>query len=217
MSILITAATAAELTSFSNLHDPHQDIPCETLVTGVGLLATSLSLCKHLQQKKPSLVIQVGIAGTFNDALLMGDAVVVASDAIGDMGVMENGTFKTVFEMGLTNPDHFPYKGGRLINPHAALIQQTGLKTVHGISVNEISTSNDRIRFYREQLGAETESMEGAALHMVCLENNIPFVQIRGISNRVGERDKSKWKIPEAIGSVNNAVKHLINNLNPSA
>ena len=216
MSILITAATAAELASFSNLHDPHQDIPCETLVTGVGLLATSLSLYKRIQQNKPSLVIQVGIAGAFNDELLMGDAVVVASDAIGDMGVMENGTFKTVFEMGLANPDQFPYKGGKLINPHAALIQQTGLKTVHAISINEISTDSDRIRFYKQQLGAEIESMEGAALHSVCLENNIPFIQIRGISNQVGERDKSKWMIPEAIGSVNNAVKHLINNLNPA-
>ena len=159
------------------------------------------------------MVIQVGIAGSFNEKLAMGQAVVVSSDTIGDMGVEENGAFKTVFEMGLTNPDHFPFSGGKLINPHHELINQIGLTQVHGISINEISTSPKRIQFYKDQLGADIESMEGAALHMVCLENKIPFLQIRGISNGIGERDKSQWKIAEATKAVADVVKNLITNM----
>ncbi len=45
--------------------------------------------------------------------------------------------------------------------------------------------------------------MEGAALHYVCLQEQIPFVQIRSVSNYVGERDKTKWKMKEAIENLN--------------
>jgi futalosine hydrolase len=58
--------------------------------------------------------------------------------------------------------------------------------------------------------------MEGAALHLVCLENKIPFLQIRGISNWVGERDKSQWKIPEAAEAVAHSIKNFIKKLNPT-
>jgi futalosine hydrolase len=56
----------------------------------------------------------------------------------------------------------------------------------------------------------EIESMEGAALHFVALHQNIPFIQMRSISNWVGERDKSKWKIKEAISNLNNELKKII-------
>ena len=57
------------------------------------------------------------------------------------------------------------------------------------------------------------ESMEGAAFHYVCLMKNIPFIQLRSASNYVGERDKSKWKMNEAIVNVNKVVYDLINKL----
>jgi futalosine hydrolase len=48
--------------------------------------------------------------------------------------------------------------------------------------------------------------MEGAALHYVCLQTGVPFIQIRCISNYVGERDKSKWKFNEAFDSLTDVV-----------
>lgn len=214
MSVLIIAATAMELTPFAFSEEQENSPVTETMVSGVGLMSTALSLGKRIQKSQPSLVIQAGIAGAFNRKLALGQAVVVASETIGDMGVEENGAFKTVFEMGLADPERFPFSGGRLINPYHDLINQTGLTKVRGISINEISTSPNRIRFYKEQLGGDIESMEGAALHMVCLENNIPFLQIRGISNWTGERDKSNWKIAEASEAVADVVRKLITHLN---
>jgi futalosine hydrolase len=55
--------------------------------------------------------------------------------------------------------------------------------------------------------------MEGAALHYVCLQENIPFVQIRSVSNYVGERDKTKWKIQEAIENLNRELLLMINRI----
>lgn len=57
------------------------------------------------------------------------------------------------------------------------------------------------------------ESMEGAALHYVCREFNIPFIQLRAISNYVGERDKSNWKIQEAIENLNQTILRFIDKL----
>ena len=34
--------------------------------------------------------------------------------------------------------------------------------------------------------------MEGAALHYACIMEHIPFIQLRAVSNFVGERDKNK-------------------------
>ena len=62
-----------------------------------------------------------------------------------------------------------------------------------------------------ETFAPQTETMEGAALHYVCLQQNLPFLQIRSISNEVGERDKSKWKIKEAVEDLNSELIKLLN------
>jgi futalosine hydrolase len=55
--------------------------------------------------------------------------------------------------------------------------------------------------------------MEGAAFHYVCLLERINFLQLRAISNRVGERDKSKWKLKESIENLNKELLNIIENL----
>jgi futalosine hydrolase len=59
-------------------------------------------------------------------------------------------------------------------------------------------------------LGADIESMEGAALHYVALLENIPFLQIRSLSNFAGERDKSKWEMNKAISCLNLELQRII-------
>ena len=63
---------------------------------------------------------------------------------------------------------------------------------------------------------ADIESMEGAALHYVCLLQKVPFLQLRSISNKVGVRDKTKWKIKTAIDNLTmelNALLMIINDI----
>ena len=63
------------------------------------------------------------------------------------------------------------------------------------------------------QFNADIETMEGAALHYVCLQEDIPFIQIRTISNFVGERDKTKWKLKDAIENLNIELDKLYNKI----
>lgn len=63
---------------------------------------------------------------------------------------------------------------------------------------------------YKNTIGAVIESMEGAALHYVALMESVPFLQIRAVSNYIGERDKSKWLLQKAIGNLNQQLERLL-------
>jgi futalosine hydrolase len=84
------------------------------------------------------------------------------------------------------------------------------LPAVKAITVNKVSDSLIQKRQAMINFAPEIESMEGAALHYVCLQENIPFIQIRSISNLIGERDKSKWNFKEAIVNLNRELIKLI-------
>jgi futalosine hydrolase len=45
----------------------------------------------------------------------------------------------------------------------------------------------------------------------------IPFIQIRAVSNYVGERDKSKWKTQEAIYNLNETLLEFLDALYKTA
>ena len=82
---------------------------------------------------------------------------------------------------------------------------------VTGITVNTITTTTTNT--YQLMYNAITESMEGAALHYVCLQNNMPFLQIRGLSNYIGERNKTLWKIEESLHNIGLYLKKYVNAL----
>jgi futalosine hydrolase len=52
--------------------------------------------------------------------------------------------------------------------------------------------------------------MEGAAFHFACLQEKIPFLQLRCISNYVEVRDKSKWNIPLAVKNLNQVLVEVV-------
>jgi futalosine hydrolase len=109
--------------------------------------------------------------------------------------------------------DILPWQQGRLKNTNAFLAS-SGLPEVDGVTVNQISTAEDTITYYRDELNVQVESMEGAALHYVALQEKIPFLQIRSLSNFIGERDKAKWQMKEAIISLNRELQQILSKLN---
>ena len=119
---------------------------------------------------------------------------------------------KSLFNLQMVPHNQYPFKKGWLINNNAAFLKKTKLKAVKGISVNEITTSKKKITFYEETFNPVVESMEGAALHYVCLMEKIPFLQIRSISNYIGERNKKNWNMKESIINLNKALIQIVNN-----
>jgi futalosine hydrolase len=134
---------------------------------------------------------------------------VVEKESIGDLGVMQNGGFSSVFNLGLLLASEEPWTEGKLCN-NLSVLKKMGLTIVDGVTINEITTNLERINFYKEHIKANIETMEGAALHYVCLCEKIPFLQIRGVSNYVGERNKNKWALREAIAALNIELQSIL-------
>lgn len=211
-NILVVAATAKEINPFIELTRTGGINNADILISGIGLTASTYHLAKQLALKKYDLVIQAGVAGCFDLSIPLGSVLAVKQDAIADQSVIELQKLKTLFDLKLVPEDQYPYKKGWLINPNKEVLKKTRLKIVKGISVNQISTSKQMIKFYRDEFNPVTESMEGAALHYVCISEDIPFVQIRSISNYIGERNKKKWDMMDSIKNLNETLISIINN-----
>jgi futalosine hydrolase len=207
MKLLIVAATEFEIEPFIQ-HKKKADI----LITGVGIPATVYHLTQKLITGKYDFVIQAGIAGSFSEKLNLGAVVGIKQDTFADIGIEEQGNFQTLFETGFIRKNDFPFTNGWLINQHLHM-QQISLPLVNAITINKISDNDLQNKPMVGKFGADVESMEGAAFHYVCLQQKIKFLQVRSVSNYVGERDKSKWKMKAAIENLNSALIKIVDNL----
>jgi len=217
MYILLVAATAEEIKPTTEVLEKAafslDDYDVEVLITGVGLLTSTYLLADTIFRNRPDFIVQAGIAGSFDHSLPLATPVLISEEVIGDMGVTEDGDFNDVFDMRLADPSAFPYTSKCLVNPASNQWQKYELPIVRGVTINMITTGNDRIELLKKKYKPVTESMEGAALHFVCLEENIPFLQLRAISNFAGERDKNNWKIKEAIEALNKSLLQILKDL----
>jgi futalosine hydrolase len=207
MQILLVAATEPEIAPFL-IKNPATDF----LITGVGCPVTIYHLTKRLHQIDYDLVIQAGIAGSFTQSLQLGETVLVSRDNFADIGISEKNNFYTIFEKGFADLNLFPFTQGWLNNADK-LIDKFRFKKVTGITVNTVTDNETQLNQLFTKFDPQIETMEGAALHYICLQENVPFLQLRSISNYVGERNKEKWKLKEAIDNLNEALVKIVDKL----
>ncbi len=215
MKILVAAATPIEISPFLKQlrEDPLLFSNTDVLITGIGLTATTYTLSKQFQIYKPDLVIQAGVGGCFDKTKPLGTVVAVKQETIADQSVIEINQLKTLFDLKLIPHNQFPYRNGWLINKNE-LLKNIKLQKVKGISVNEITTTRKKMIFYEKHFSPVVESMEGAALHYTCLMENIPFIQIRAMSNYIAERNKKKWNMKESVDNLNKELVKTLKNIN---
>lgn len=211
MQILLAAATAKEISPFLEVYN-NKNIKAsvDVLITGIGLTATAYHLTKQITIKKPDLILQAGVSGCFKKNISLGSVVAISADTIADQSVIELKKLKSLFDLSLVPGNQYPFHNGWLVNSNKALLQKIKLKKVKAISVNQITTSNQMIKYYEKEFQPVIESMEGAALHYVSLMEKIPFIQIRSVSNYIGERDKKKWNMKEAIIDLNKELIKIV-------
>jgi futalosine hydrolase len=214
MNILLAAATFNEIQPASAFMDSPEfqsdKTRCSVLITGVGGIATTYNLTRSIRDDRPDFALLAGVAGSFRSELLPGSVVCVNEELIGDLGAEESKEFRDVFDLGLITHNEFPFQEKILKNPNIHSKDAYGLMPVRSISINEITTRKERIESLLNKYNPEIESMEGAAFHYVCLQENIPFLQIRGISNYVGERNKENWNLNLAITNLNKVIIELL-------
>jgi futalosine hydrolase len=228
MNILLVAATIFEIRPLlMQLHlvDQYDDYlttyhykdrVVDVLIPGVGMVQTAYFLGRQLALKQYDLAVNAGIAGTFNKSIPLGSVVNVVEDCVPELGAEDGANFISVFELGLTDPDAAPYKGGRLINaPLDAMVFDcrkviNKLPEVKALTSNTVHGNTDNIARIQRISGADLESMEGAAFFYGCFSRNVPCLQIRSVSNLVEERDKSRWNLDLALKNLNKVLWEII-------
>lgn len=214
MNCLIAAATPIEIKPLIDTlyNGTSPAIEIDILITGIGLMATTYALQQQLRLKRPDLVIQAGVGGCFDKNIPLGTVMAIQKDCVADQSVVELKKLKTLFDLQLLPEDQHPYKNGWLVNNFKG-VKKVGLPRVTAISVNEITTEPVRVKQYKKLFAPVIESMEGAALHYVCIMEQVPFIQVRSVSNYIAERNKKKWKLGLAVTELNKALLQLLSKL----
>jgi len=179
-------------------------IEIDVLVAGVGSVATTLNMSKWLSQNnRPDLVINAGIAGSFNPDIKIGDVVMPLSDCFADLGIEDGDSFLTLDEAGIVSDDDFPFKNNFIYCDNFFCKKLLPIiKPVRAITINTATGSEATKEKLIAKFNPDIETMEGAAVFYVASFEKLPFIAIRAISNMVERRDKSKWNIPLALNNL---------------
>lgn len=194
-----------------HLHHRHHQI--HILITGVGMLFTAFQLGKQLTLDNYNLVINAGVAGAIDRKIALGATVQVVQDEIYDFGAEDGHSFLTIEQLGLITSHDQPYTAQGVINKAAQWPLIDTLMQVRAHTVNRVHGSKESIQKMEARSKAQVESMEGAAFLYACIKMNIPCVQIRSISNYVEVRNKSNWRMKEAIENLNQWLIKFINHV----
>jgi futalosine hydrolase len=193
-----------------------KNLEIDLLVPGIGMVQTAFALGRQFSEHRYDLAVNAGIAGTFNESLAVGSVVNVVEDCVAELGAEDGEKFLTVFDLGLTDPDVKPYRGGKLVNefPGPDIIRNLNgvgtLQQVTAITSNTVRGNRDSIARIRRMAPADIESMEGAAFFHACLMENIPFLQIRSISNMIEQRDRSRWNLELSLKNLNKVLWEIV-------
>jgi futalosine hydrolase len=197
--ILLACAVDAELAFWR----PREGVT--TLATGVGPVEASCALAAALHQHRYQLVVNAGLAGTFDGAAAVGDGVVVADDAIELR--LEDGA-----QLALPRGERAVEKA----RSDPALVERLraqGFAAVHGITVARVTSTDETARRLASELGAQVESMEGFAALRAAERSGVPAIELRGISNRCGARESSGWNFAAGMAGLARIVNALFDSL----
>ncbi|HEX2092379.1 MAG TPA: futalosine hydrolase [Longimicrobiaceae bacterium] len=190
------------------------------LPTGMGKTNAAQAATALLETRAVRGVVGFGIAGAYPGSGLEVGGVALASEAVyADEGVLAPDGWLSVEEIGIPllerdgirRFNHFPLDPVRVEQARSAL-EAAGIRVRVGpaLTVSACSGTTSRGRELAQRHGALTEGMEGAALAHVCALYDVPFLELRGISNPVEDRDLTRWRIAEAAEAAQRAARVLV-------
>jgi futalosine hydrolase len=221
--ILVAAATGAEIAPFvDGLELQAANRPrikgytrsghdVDVLTTGVGMVATAAWCSRVLAEWRYDFVLNLGLCGSFDRGLPPGTVVHVTSDRISELGAEDGDAFLTIEALALLRDNDLPFTGDRPMNtrpPRNEVLML--LPAVDGITVNTVHGSDHSVADVVARFRPQVESMEGAAFMYTCLIHDVPFAQVRAVSNVVERRNRDAWKIDDAVRGLSAAALGII-------
>jgi futalosine hydrolase len=188
---------------------------------GMGKTNAAHALTALLETRPVRGVVGFGIGGAYPGSGLEIGGIALATEAVyGDEGVQTPGGWMSTVGIGIplwqTAESRifntFALDAARVERARTALAAAGyDVRTGPFVTVSCCSgtaalgaTMAGRIH------GALCEGMEGAALAHVAAIYEVPFLELRAVSNRVEDRDLTRWRIRDAAEAAQDAVRVLV-------
>ena len=208
MNVLIVVATAGEAALLREL-PPRARL----VVSGVGPVASALATARALQESPADLVVSAGIAGAYpGSGLRPGDLAVSSRIVQADLGAWDGPAWLNLGALGLSvlpegsHDAEFAVWDGAAAYAQAAEAAFGPMLTLSAVT-GDTETAAALARRYP---GALTEGMEGSGVAHAALLAGVPALEVRGVSNAVGPRDRAAWRIPEALRATRRGLDMLL-------
>jgi len=171
-------------------------------------------------------IVNFGVGGAYlNSGLKLGDIAVAIKEIYGDEGVAGLKKWTGMEEIGIPivkagkrkyfNEFTLDKKFANALIPSHPPLAKVGwgdfeIKSGAFVTVSAASGTPRKAIELEKTFHAVCENMEGAAIAQVCVIYKIPFLEIRGISNIAGVRDKKKWDLRLASANCQQAVQEIL-------
>jgi nucleoside phosphorylase len=164
-------------------------VGAETLVCGIGPVESALATAEALARTRPAALLHIGIAGA---QTLEPPALVLGSEAVYADVLDAKALFPRVERI---EPDQALLVRARGLLPEAHVLPIATTGRVGGGGVCEV------------------EAMEGFGVLRAAARAGVPALELRAVSNAVGEPDRARWRIDEALAALAASVPRLIASL----
>jgi futalosine hydrolase len=219
---LIVFATETEAAPFKSLFRRMAGTEVDVLISGIGQVNAARALTAYFERHtpRPDYVIMGGCAGAFKGSgLNVGDVCFATEEIYADTGVnspdgflgLEATGIPVAEIMGVKYYNRFPIPALSDKIEHGMFLFKISagpFATVSAVTGTEAAAAGMEKRW-----SAVCENMEGAAAAHVSLLYGVPFAEVRGISNMVEDRDRTRWDINTACANCALIIKKLVENL----
>ena len=194
------------------------------IISGIGKTNASRGTALLIEKFSPRVIVHLGVGGAYSSSnLRIGDIVIAEKEIYGDEGIFLEDGFHSAETIGIP----FLVKGRKKyfnefplnkklsqmavrISDNTYRASRRTVKSGPFLTLSMCTGTSKRAKELERTFHAICETMEGAAVAHVCVSCGIPMVEIRGISNMVGERDKKKWDINLAAENCQEVVMGLL-------
>lgn len=191
--------------------------------SGIGKANAAATTALLLETLQPEAVLCFGCAGAYPESgLKVGDLVLASEEIYGDEGVAAPDGFIDLRALGFPSAergreqwfDRFPVDPELLERCHRQVVRKLASGQCVGSGPVVTVSTCCGVTTLGAQLARRTgglcENMEGAAIAQVCARAGVPFLEVRGISNLVEDRDLSRWNLPAAAAVAQQAVRSIL-------
>lgn len=201
--------------------DGHQVMLC---IGGMGKVNAAHAATLLLTQFAPEALVIFGIGGAYpSSGAQVGDIAIAKEEIAGDEGVMTLDGFKDTEYMGIplirTTASMmyttYPAPDTLLKQALSSMVSYSEIGTAQAhvgsfVTLSTCTGTSTRAQELEERYHGLCENMEGAAAVQVAELHQVPWLELRGISNIVEDRAVEKWNIPLAADAAQKAVIHLL-------